>query len=73
MQLCNSVLEQRSAASELVVLDTKIPFEALAGKDQRGDTRTHQDAAFSKHQPVYESWIPGEYRRVEMQNEIHGK
>ena len=56
-----------------MVLDTKLAFEALAGKDQRGDTRTHEDAAFSNHQPVYESWIPGEYRRVEMQNEIHGK
>ena len=57
----------------MVVLNTKIAIEALAGKGHRGNTRIHEDAAFSKHQPVYVGWLPAEYRRVEMQNEIAGK
>lgn len=53
-----------------MVLNTKIANEPLAGKDHRGDTRIRKDAAFTWHQLVYESWLPGVHRPVEMQNEF---
>ena len=56
-----------------MLLSTKNADEMRAGEDHRGDSRIRNDAGLSQYQVLFENWLPGEFRFVQLQNAVFGK
>jgi hypothetical protein len=66
-------LKEPWSASKPMLLSTKNADETCAGEDHRGDSRIRNDAGLSQYQVLFENWLPGEFRFIQLQNAVFGK